>query len=90
MARIQSSATPNPNSLKFTIAGEQFIEAGMESFNTADEANGHDLGRRLFAIPGVVNVFILPQFLTVTKDESASWKKIVPAVEAAIQAALGK
>lgn len=61
----------------------------MESFNAPDDAAGHDLGERLFRIDGVANVFILPQFLTVTKSEAASWNDIVPEVERAVDDALG-
>lgn len=84
MAKIRSSPTPNPNSLKFTLKNGSFIESGMESFNDADDAADHELGRRLFAIDGVTNVFILPDFVTVTKQPDARWKDIEDAVEEAV------
>lgn len=88
MSRIDTSPTPNPNSLKFTLKSGTFIESGMESFNSDAEAEGHPLGERLFEIEGVANVFILPQFLTVTKLETARWKEIVPEVERVVEDAL--
>lgn len=57
----------------------------MESFNTAQEAAGHPLAERLFSIAGVTNVFILPDFLTVTKETGAPWDTIVSGVEAVIE-----
>ena len=84
MAALRSSPTPNPNSLKFTLDDGTFIESGMESFNRADEAVDHDLGRRLFEISGITNVFIMPDFLTVTKEQGARWKDIESAVEDAV------
>lgn len=86
MPRFTFHATPNPNSLKITSSGgTSFISAGMASFNSAEEAVGHDLGAALFAIEGVANVFILPQFLTVTKHPDVRWKKLQPAIEAVLQ-----
>ncbi len=84
MAKLKVSPTPNPNSLKFTLSKGRFIDSGMESFSSAAEATGHPLGERLFSIAGVMNVFIVPDFLTVTKDPVAGWDKIVSAVEQAV------
>lgn len=85
MSRIHASPTPNPNSLKFTLRNGTFIEAGMESFNSPEDAAGHVLGQRIFEIDGVTNVFILPEFLTVTKEPSAAWDDIIPGVERAVE-----
>jgi len=84
MARIKSHPTPNPDSFKFTGA-VSFIESGMESFATPTEATGHEIGEPLMAIPGVCNVFILPQFVTVTKTPAARWKEVTPAVRAILE-----
>lgn len=84
MPRFQTQPTPNPNSLKITSDGPPFIENGMESFNSSEEAADHPLGRRLFAVSGVAGVFILPQFLTLTKTPDASWNQILPAAEVAL------
>ncbi|MEX2401932.1 MAG: NifU N-terminal domain-containing protein, partial [Rhodothermales bacterium] len=62
-----------------------FIESGMESFNSRAEATGHPLAERLFEIDGVDNVFILPQFLTVTKSATADWNDVVPGVERVVE-----
>lgn len=60
----------------------------MESFSSAAEAEDHPLGNRLFSLPGVVNVFILPQFITVTKHPAEEWDVLLPKIEAAIDAFL--
>lgn len=84
MNRLRIQTTPNPNSLKFTSTDRPFLAGGMESFNTPQEASGHPLGERLFALPGVANVFILPDFLTVTKHPATHWDELIPKVEEAI------
>lgn len=81
MVDIDIEPTPNPNSLKFTAGGRTFISSGMESFSSPEQAAGHVLGETLFQIPGVVNVFALPHFLTVTKQPDADWDEILPDVE---------
>ena len=73
--------TPNPNSLKFTATGRPFIEAGMGAFNSAAEAADDPLGAALFAIPGVINVLVLPPFVTVTKRPDAEWNALLPRIE---------
>ncbi len=84
MPKIQVSPTPNPDSLKFTLNKGHFIESGMESFSAPAEADAHPLGRRLFSLPGVSNVLILPQFVTVTKHPAADWDLLVPKIEHAM------
>jgi hypothetical protein len=81
--------TPNPNSLKFAATGRPFIESGMGAFSSADEAEGDPLGEPIFALPGVLNVLILPAFVTVTKQPDASWDAILPSVERILNDHLG-
>lgn len=85
MVQFQTHPTPNPNSLKFTTDSGPFIEQGMESFASKDEARDHPLGKALFQHDGVINVFILPDFLTVTKDNSVDWDVLFPKVEATLR-----
>lgn len=84
MADFHAQPTPNPNSLKLTTDAGPFIDHGMESFGSSGEAEAHPLGRRLFAIDGVVNVFVLPNFLTITKDPGTNWNAVLPRVEQAL------
>lgn len=81
MPRFLTHPTPNPNSLKITTDAGRFIEGGMEAFSSAKEADGHPLGSRLFALTGVANVFIMPEFLTITKTPAADWDRLLPSVQ---------
>ncbi len=85
MIELKAHPTPNPNSVKFTSESGPFIEQGMEAFASSEEAAGHPLGAALFDHKGVINVFILPDFLTVTKDDSVDWDELYPAVEGTIR-----
>ena len=86
MARFITEPTPNPNSLKVYRDAGGFLESGLESFASAAEAKGHELGERLFGVEGVVNVFILPHFLTVSKAPSIGWEDVWPRVEEVLEA----
>jgi hypothetical protein len=80
--------TPNPNSLKFAARGATYMPAGMESFGSAREAESHPLGRALFSIDGVANVFMLPQFVTITKRPDADWDRMLADIERVLAAHL--
>lgn len=77
--------TPNPNSLKITAAGHTFIDTGLYTFRHPTEVSQHPLGA-LLLIEGVVDVLVLPAFVTVTKAPTASWKPIQQAVTEALDA----
>jgi len=89
MSQISFQATPNPNSLKFTHATASFIPSGMESFTSPAECADHPLGAALFAIEGVRNVFLLPQFATITKAPEADWDAVLPHVQAVFESHIG-
>ena len=81
---ITVSPTPNPNSMKLTL-DRKVVESGSRSYVSRGRAEGDPLATALFAIPGVANVFMLNDFITVTKDSMTEWESILPAAEAAIR-----
>jgi hypothetical protein len=84
---VDVQPTPNVNALKFVV-NRKLTEGRSQTFRSAEEAAGHPLAGRLFAIPGVVQVFVLNDFVTVTRDPSVAWDTIAGAVDAAIRAQL--
>jgi Fe-S cluster biogenesis protein NfuA len=76
--------TPNPNSLKFVV-GRQIVSAGPYEFAKAADAAQSKLAQTLFAIAGVEGVFVGSNFVTVRKDEEASWEQIEPKALSAIE-----
>lgn len=81
MPSFSTQATPNPNSVKITASDGTFIDDGMRAFSTAEEAEGDPLGHRLFAVGGIADVFVVPDFLTITKQAGASWDLLMPKVK---------
>lgn len=78
---IQAERTPNPNSLKFTATNGQFSTGDVVAITSVDEISRHPLGQPLFAIDGIVDVFITPDFVTVSKNGEVQWTEVQNAVE---------
>lgn len=88
MSMIQVERTPNPNSLKFTSLEGQFSE-DIVAVTSTDETDRHPLGDLLFAIDGVADVFITPDFVTVSKEASSEWDGLKDDVEETLVNYLG-
>jgi hypothetical protein len=81
---IQVQQTPNPNARKFVLADHRF--AGSRNFDSAESAAADPVAARLFALPGVYNVLMAQDFVTVNKRPEVAWD----ALEAAVIAVLAE
>ena len=82
---IYLEANPNPNSLKFVI-NEMLVPDGMSfDFASLDQASEAPLALDLFSYPFVDRVFIMSNFVTVTKTEDKEWLEIQDALKNHIQ-----
>ncbi len=86
MPSFETVSTPNPNSLKFDAHEFTYLDAGMVAASSAAEASAHPLAAAIFALDGVLNVFVTPHFLTVTKDSAVKWDGLLSAIEESIRA----
>ncbi len=85
---IRFQATPNPNAAKF-IASRRLVEGNRpRSFATPAAAAGDRLASALFALEGVVAIFMVEDFVTVTKSADATWAELTPHVTTAMREAL--
>ena len=66
--------TPNPNALKLLL--DRPISDEPLSFLTPAAGIGHPLAEQLFAIPGVVGLLMLHDFVTINKAPTAKWAAI--------------
>jgi hypothetical protein len=80
MATVSPSNTPNPNAMKFTL--DTKLPATM-NFGSAEAAKGNAFAEAVFKTEGVVQVFGVNDFVTVTRRPGADWDPIVKAVSAA-------
>lgn len=83
--QVRYSPTPNPNAGKFTVDRKVVEGKASKSFYGAAQAAGDPVAAALFALDGVVSVFMVDDFVTVTKSPEAEWTELVPAVTAAIE-----
>jgi NFU1 iron-sulfur cluster scaffold homolog, mitochondrial len=81
--------TPNVNALKFVL-NLKLTEGRSQTFRSSDDAVKSPLAGALLAIPGVVQVFFLNDFITVTRDPSAPWEMLADKVEDVIRRHFGE
>lgn len=73
---IYTEANPNPNSMKFMF-NFMLLEAGESiDFPSAEEAQLSPLVQALFGFSYVERVFMMSNFITITKNEEAEWQQI--------------
>ena len=69
---VRTKETPNPNALQFVI-NAVVLDNGNISFASKKEAEGDKMATALFERPGILSVFVMDNFVTVTKDDKTSW-----------------
>ncbi len=82
---VDVQPTPNVNAMKFLL-NRRVTEGRSQTFRSPDEAAGSPLAKALLGIPGVVQVFFLNEFITVTRDPGREWTAIVSQAESVIRA----
>ncbi|MCI4662675.1 MAG: NifU family protein [Neomegalonema sp.] len=80
---IQTESTPNPATLKF-LPGSTVFASGSVEFGSMEEASASPLARRVFMVEGVENVFLGPDFISVTKSDDVEWAHVKPAILGAV------
>ncbi|HEX2204600.1 MAG TPA: NifU N-terminal domain-containing protein [Longimicrobium sp.] len=86
--KVRFDETPNPHAGKFTV-GRTLVEGrrGL-TFDSPEAAKGNAAAERLFTEPGVRSVFMVADFVTVTKDPAAAWADLAPRVQTALREVL--
>lgn len=85
-AKVRFQETPNPQAGKFSV-GRTLVEGRGRTFGSAGEA-GNPIAARLLAEPGVESVFMVADFVTVTKSPDADWADLAPRVQKALREVL--
>ena len=76
---IQTEQTPNPLTLKF-LPGRAVMPSGTANFADVSEAGNSPLAQSLFAIEGILGVFLGSDFITISKDPSTEWDVMKPLI----------
>ena len=85
MSNITAEITPNPNTLKFNLAGHNLIETGSANFTDKEKAKGVLLPETLFEIDNVLGVMVGSDFVTVTKKPESSWNTMADPIIASLK-----
>lgn len=82
---LRTRETPNPNALQFVL-NAHILDFGNKSWSSGKECPDDVMGQALFAIKEVTNVYVMENFVTVTKSNNAGWKILSDRVWNAIDA----
>ncbi len=85
---IETEFTPNPNSMKFNTH-ITLLESGSAFFTKESHMESSPLAAKLLALPGVTEVLIKRDFVTVTRAAGTeTWSAIIPPVMDILEAHL--
>ena len=94
--------TPNPNAAKFTLnrtvaaQGTTYRLPAAPTSKSGGSAQAGDAAtaeatwaQELLRLPGIIQVFALQHFISVTKTSEADWRTMAPQVEQILRRAFG-
>ncbi len=76
---IQVQGTPNPDAAKFTL--NRVIATQGTTYRLSAPTPPAEWAQRILDIPGVVQIFTVNNFVSVTKRPDAQWSGIATEVE---------
>ena len=80
--QVDVSGTPNPNAMKLTL--NRMVSNQGKTYRDAASA-AEPWAKALLEIPGVVGVFAITNFISVTKTPEADWQSILPKADEALK-----
>ncbi len=72
---IRTRETPNFDALQYVL-NAQILSHGNKSYASKSDCDGDPLGKALFERRGVKNVYVMENFVTVTKDPEVDWNPL--------------
>ncbi|GJL77595.1 MAG: hypothetical protein NPINA01_05840 [Nitrospinaceae bacterium] len=72
---IRTRETPNADALQYVL-NAQILDHGNKSYASKGDCDGDKLGQALFGMRGVKNVYVMENFVTVTKDPTIDWNPL--------------
>ena len=81
---VNTQPTPNPDALKFMM-NKPVVKGGTRSFDSKTEAVGDSFAEALFDVPGVRNIYLSEDFVSVTKSMMEEWHDLVEPLQGTIE-----
>lgn len=80
---VYAEMTPNPQAMKF-VMDIYLCETPIE-YSSAQQAAENLLAKKLFEFEGIKNVFILSNFITLTKEGKQDWYELLTPIRETIK-----
>ena len=74
---VYAEQTPNPETMKF-VFNKMILPDDSADFPTRDKTESSPLAKNLFEFSFVNGVFIMNNFVTITRSEGTEWHDIIP------------
>jgi hypothetical protein len=84
---FEIGTTPNPNSIRVALSEPLFPKA--RTFTKAKGGQDDALAGKLLGVAGVVQVFMLNNFISINKEAGVDWSSVEPAVARVLQEHFG-
>lgn len=82
---IYAEQTPNPETMKF-VFNKMILPDEAEDYPTKEKANASPLAKSLFEFSFVNGVFVMNNFVTITRSPETEWHEITPIVKEFLKA----
>jgi Fe-S cluster biogenesis protein NfuA len=69
---VRTKETPNPDALQFVVNAE-ILGHGKKSYSSARDCDGDQMAEAIFDMGGIKNVYVMQNFITVTKTDAHEW-----------------
>ena len=80
MLTIYSEATPNPESMKFVL-NRMILPNDSADFRVKEKSGDSPLAEALFELPYVNGVFIMNNFVSITRVPETDWQEAIPVLK---------
>ncbi len=82
---IYAEQTPNPETMKF-VFNKMILPDEAEDYPTKEKANASPLAKSLFEFSFINGVFVMNNFVTITRAPETEWHEITPIVKEFLKA----
>ncbi len=72
---VRTRETPNPNAKQYVL-NTQVLSYGKRSYSGVDECGDDAMAKSIFDFDGIKNVYIMNNFVTVTKADAVGWNPL--------------
>lgn len=77
---VYAEQTPNPETMKF-VFNRMILPDEAEDYPTKEKANASPLAKNLFEFNFVGGVFVMNNFVTITRVSETDWQEITPIIK---------